>query len=403
MPARKYSPGPFREPVSYYPGDHMKQQQRSFPLIRLLVLLLSLATASVEANKDFLEQPSTPSRLAAQSLLLDVTHAGERLVAVGERGHILYSDDQGQMWQQAETPAIVTLTAVNFPTPDHGWAVGHDGLVLHSSDGGMHWQKQLDGFEANQLVIQRLNNSIESLQQELTNASPERRNALQSQLEVQQFRLEDAEIAAEEGATKPLLDVWFANEREGFVVGAYGLFFHTKDGGDTWMPWFEHIDNDFGYHYNAISRSGSSLLLAGEAGTLYRSRDAGHSWETLDSPYEGSWFGLTDCTGGNTTLLYGLRGNLYSSADQGDSWEKVHLEAPATLTGGNCRDNIVVLASSSGLVLESTDGGDSFKQLSQDRTPYSAATLTDNGRVILVGLNGAHAIPTPTSEAKAKP
>lgn len=381
----------------------MKQQQRSIPLLRLLILLLPLATTSVEANKDFLEQPSMTSKLAAQSMLLDVTHAGERLVAVGERGHILYSDDQGRMWQQAETPAIVTLTAVYFPTPDHGWAVGHDGLVLHSSDGGKHWEKQLDGFEANRLVVQRLNNRIESLQQELTNAGPERQKALQQQLEAQQFRLEDAEIATEEGATKPFLDVWFANEREGFIVGAYGLFFHTKDGGDSWIPWFEHIDNDFGYHYNAITRSGSSLLMAGEAGTLYRSRDAGQSWETLDSPYEGSWFGLTNCTSSDMTLLYGLRGNLYSSADQGDSWGKVPLEAPATLTGGHCRDNKVVLASSSGLVLESTDGGDSFQQLSQDRTPYSAATLTNNGRVVLVGLNGAQAIPTPTSELKAKP
>ncbi len=34
--------------------------------------------------------------LAPRSLLLDITVAGERLVAVGERGHILYSDDLGR-------------------------------------------------------------------------------------------------------------------------------------------------------------------------------------------------------------------------------------------------------------------------------------------------------------------
>ena len=33
---------------------------------------------------------------AASSLLLDIAVAGERLVAVGERGHILYSEDGGE-------------------------------------------------------------------------------------------------------------------------------------------------------------------------------------------------------------------------------------------------------------------------------------------------------------------
>ncbi|MFC6672029.1 WD40/YVTN/BNR-like repeat-containing protein [Marinobacterium aestuariivivens] len=381
----------------------MKKQQRGIPILRLLALLLPLAATGAEANSDFLEQPSKASGHAARSLLLDVTRAGERLVAVGERGHVLYSDDQGRQWQQAQTPAIVTLTAVYFPTPEHGWAVGHDGLVLHSSDGGRRWQKQLDGFEANRLVRQRLESGIESVQRELATAGPERQEDLQQRLEELQFRLEDAEIAVDEGATKPFLDVWFENEREGFIVGAYGLFFRTEDGGNSWMPWFEHIDNAFGYHYNAITESGSSLLLAGEAGTLYRSRDAGRSWETLASPYEGSWFGLTTCTDSDTTLLYGLRGNLYRSTDQGESWQKVPLGDPVTLSGGSCRGNEAVLTSSAGLVFESLDGGASFRQSSQDRIPYSAASQTDDGRVILVGLGGARAIPNPTSEAKAKP
>lgn len=43
--------------------------------------------------------PDGPARvrpLAGRSSLLDITRAGSRLVAVGERGHVLLSDDQGK-------------------------------------------------------------------------------------------------------------------------------------------------------------------------------------------------------------------------------------------------------------------------------------------------------------------
>ena len=51
---------------------------------------------------------------AVKSLLLDVAKAGSRLVAVGERGHILVSDDNGQTWQQKPVPVNQMFNAVHF-------------------------------------------------------------------------------------------------------------------------------------------------------------------------------------------------------------------------------------------------------------------------------------------------
>ena len=42
--------------------------------------------------------------LAAKSVILDVALAGDRLVAVGERGHIVLSDDYGMTWRQVPCP-----------------------------------------------------------------------------------------------------------------------------------------------------------------------------------------------------------------------------------------------------------------------------------------------------------
>ena len=69
-------------------------------------LLLSLSVWS-QASDLALMLPKVPN-----SLLLDIAAAGNRLVAVGERGHILYSSDQGEHWVQAQVHTAVMLTLV---------------------------------------------------------------------------------------------------------------------------------------------------------------------------------------------------------------------------------------------------------------------------------------------------
>src|ERR1700712_5725559 len=123
---------------------------RKTALLATALSLLGFATLSApvmaaEAPADVVY--STESAKAAKSLMLDVVHAGSRLVAVGDRGHILYSDDQGKTWTQAKVPTRQLLTAVFFVDDKHGWAVGHDAQILASEDGGLTWTKQFDDLK----------------------------------------------------------------------------------------------------------------------------------------------------------------------------------------------------------------------------------------------------------------
>src|SRR5690606_10281348 len=102
---------------------------------------------------DVLETPAAESQLAAQTLLTDVTRAGDRVVTVGARGHILYSDDEGSTWTQAQVPVSTLITAVDFGDAENGWAVGHGAVILRTRDGGATWVKQFDGHEASELII----------------------------------------------------------------------------------------------------------------------------------------------------------------------------------------------------------------------------------------------------------
>ena len=79
--------------------------------------------------------------LAARSLLLDLAAGDGWMVAVGERGHVLVSRDDGRTWVQKPAPTRATLTAVTVRGADLAWAVGHDEVILRTRDGGESWER----------------------------------------------------------------------------------------------------------------------------------------------------------------------------------------------------------------------------------------------------------------------
>lgn len=340
-------------------------------------------TAAARAVNDLLLLPAVRSDRAASSMLLDVTRVGPRLVAVGEWGHILTSDDNGGTWTQASVPTSVTLTAVYFPTPAQGWAVGHDGVVLHTSDGGKSWAKQLVGSQVNGLVLAQVEKVLAA--KKAAHGDPKAINSLES------FR-KDAAAAVEEGPSRPFLDVWFRNEREGLVVGAFGMILRTEDGGGTWTPILDRIDNPGGHHYYAICQAGPALFLAGEAGMLFRSDDFGASWARQKPPYEGSYFGLA--ANKTATVAFGLRGRAVRSVDGGRSWELVTTPSASALSGGRAfSDGSLWLVGSDGAVLCSTDGGKTFSVRGYRFEGAVGVEEAADGSVVLFGTKGVKRIP----------
>ncbi len=340
---------------------------------------------------DVLTTPSMPTELAPTTLLIDVVEVGERLVAVGQRGHIIYSDDKGKSWSQANVPVSTLLTAVYFPDEKHGWAVGHGGLVLHSSDAGETWVKQLDGNLANEMVIAQAQERLANLELELENAEPDMQEDLEYAVEDAQFALEDAEIDAEVGPSKPLLDVWFMDKNTGFVIGAYGFFFRTTDGGKTWENWGGYVDNTERFHLNAIEEiTGGMLFIVGEAGYVFRSVDYGESWETMESPYDGSLFGVSGNGNVNEVFVYGLRGNIFYSEDSGEGWSSVDVDAGETLMAAAIgKDGKMVVIGNSGVMLLSQDFGENFRvKVRDDRLALLGAKYLSDQRLLLVGESG---------------
>ncbi|WP_288370685.1 YCF48-related protein [uncultured Marinobacter sp.] len=356
-----------------------------------LGLSMALAAPAAFALTDIIETPALMSDLAPESLLNDVTRAGDRIVAVGERGHVIYSDDEGQTWTQAEVPVSVTLTAVDFGSDSSGWVVGHSGVVLHSGDAGATWQLQFDGLQAAELVIESREEQIAAMEERIEQAPEEEKGDLEWALDDLLFALENVQADMEIGPVNPLLDVWFEDDQHGFVVGAYGMVLRTQDGGETWEDWAPNLSNPQNFHLNSVARvTGGALVIVGEAGQVHVSVDNGDTWERRESPYDGSLFGVMGTGKVNEILAFGLRGNTLFSTDLGRSWTMVPNEGGATLNNGAVADDgRIILVGNSGAVLVSSNGGESFRaHFRNDREGVMGVVPLSGTNLLLVGEGG---------------
>ncbi|TBW48324.1 glycosyl hydrolase [Marinobacter halodurans] len=304
--------------------------------------------------------------------MLDVADTGSRLVAVGERGFILLSDDRGHSWRQVQAPVSVTLTRVAFADAQQGWAVGHAGVILHTVDGGLTWHKQLDGITIANLDLAQAQADFA--------ADPSKRNTR---------ALRGAKRLVADGPDKPLLDIHFFNAQHGIVLGAYGLALETLDGGQHWHSIRDRIDNPYGFHLYKLAELDGKLFICGEQGLLLRSSDNGQHFTALQSPSQGTLFGmLTTKTGG--LLAYGLKGVIYLSEDGGDSWQQIENSLPATLTAGRrLHDGSLLLVDEAGRRLLSRDNGHSFQASSLDNPTYLTGLVqTGDSGLVLTSLRG---------------
>jgi photosystem II stability/assembly factor-like uncharacterized protein len=246
-------------------------------------------------------------------------------------------------------------------------------VVLHTTDGGETWSKQLDGIRAADIVAKAA-------------STPEEQTA--------------AQHLVNDGPDKPFLDLYFQDELNGYIIGAYNLIFKTADGGKSWQSWQKHVTNPKGLHLYGLRPAGGTLFLVGEQGILFRSTDHGETFKPIDSPYKGSFFGLVASKSGQI-VIYGLRGNAFWSGNQGRTWKKIDTRLEVTFADGiELSDGSLALVSQAGDVLISHNHGQDFQLLpGQAPLPIAAIGQANDGSLMLAGLRGIKRIAPPAGIA----
>lgn len=296
----------------------------------LAQLLITVVCASAQAVNLSARLPAPNSAHPTKAPMLDMATFNDRLVAVGIRGLIFTSKDQGVSWEQSYSPIDVTLTSLVYVGPKKGFAVGHEETVLRTDDSGATWS--------------------------LVRTDP---------------------------AGVPLLRVRFLDSKRGYALGGSGVMYRTSDGGDSWSRDVVSTDDGFDPHlFDIVALDDGRLILAGEAGRLFRS-SADHGWRQLQSPYVGSFFGLISL-GPDNVLAYGMLGHVFLSRDGGDNWGQLSTGTNQSLFAAAATTDRIYLAGGDGAVVSMRRGDPAICTLeaTPGRLDISGLAQTSSGWVL---------------------
>ena len=303
-------------------------------LVCLIVAVTIAFTFTPRTTLDVAGEPLRADRLQINGMV----YLDQRVVAVGERGTVLLSDDQGASWQPATvTPQRdLTLTALVALTDSRLLAVGHDGWILRSDDQGAHW----------------------------------------------------AEVRYDSELAEPLLGIWSAGAQQVLAFGSFGKFYQSDDAGRTWRATALSVDSA---HLNGLDGGPDGRrMVVGEQGLVMRTDDAGQHWQTLPAFYNGSLFGVVRLSA-ERWVTYGMRGHVFVSQDFGQSWQQVAVGNTLPLYGHVLLpkgDGVLIVGAGSSMVRLDGTG----QRVSATRLPglgtLTSAVIVNAGRLLVGGERG---------------
>jgi photosystem II stability/assembly factor-like uncharacterized protein len=300
-----------------------------------------VAGDATKLMKELQQLPALQLAHPTHAQMLAATRAGSRVVVVGDHGTVLLSDDRGKSWRQArEVPTRVMLTSVSFAGDKLGWAAGHWGVILHTQDGGETWKLQ----------------------------------------------------HADTRVDQPLFSVYFSDASNGIAVGLWSLALRTTDGGASWMqvkmPALSAKETAGPNLYQVVPAKGAVLYAAAEQGLVYRSQDAGATWDLIKTGNRGSfWTGLT--LSDDSVLMAGLNGKIWRSSDGGKTWSELNSGVAASLTAlALGPDGSVTGVGLEGAVVTSKDGTSFTASPRADRAALTAVLPDAKGGLLLFSKDG---------------
>jgi photosystem II stability/assembly factor-like uncharacterized protein len=315
--------------------------------VALVLVVVALLSAQARAPA-----PSGIVVKAAKSVLFDLARFDGKLVAVGERGLVMESTDEGRSWSDTLTSTNRTLNSVLYVGDKIGIAAGHGGTLLRTEDDGTTWTAvKIDAIGRDSILG-------------LT-------------------ALSDGRILA---------------------YGAFGMYLESDDKGKSWTR-KPVVKEGFERHISKIAEIGNGrLFLVGESGAMAISPDMGATWKELKSPYEneGSFFGIIRATDGGL-LVFGMRGRVYRSTDEGVNWTRIPIPSTITFNAGSIAgDGRIVLVGNGGLIATSSDDGRSFAlRYVKEGQPLGQALFTKDGSIAYVGSLSTGRLDAPAQNGPA--
>jgi photosystem II stability/assembly factor-like uncharacterized protein len=163
-----------------------------------------------DSETDWKKQKATVMYRFQDGIFLDNLHG----VLVGGGGTVLFTEDNGQNWNQATLSEQIQtkFNSVFFINNQKGWLVGAEGKIFTTTNGGKRWKSQ------NSYTKTDLN------------------------------------------------DVFFTSNSEGWAIGEEGTILRTANGGNTWSE----VNSGITHKLESIYFAGKTGWIVGFGGTVFR-------------------------------------------------------------------------------------------------------------------------------------
>ncbi|MFM1944394.1 MAG: hypothetical protein RI897_3376 [Verrucomicrobiota bacterium] len=246
---------------------------------------------------------------------------GQNGWAAGGSGKVFKTSDGGSAWipQTTGLPVTISLEGVHFVDTAHGCAVGSEGTIVRTTDGGATWESVASG------VVGTLHN-VHFVDQDHGWIVGAASTLLKTADGGQSWTPITQSFGIGENATA----VHFTSALEGWLITTTQIW-STTDGGDNWVSEVAFGLPD-GRALSAIDfHNPARLCVAGFAGVVYTSSDAGANWIHGTPGVRQSW---TDGSFVSTQVgwIVGDQGSIYKTTDSGLSW--VQQSLPDNFTSG---------------------------------------------------------------------
>ncbi len=200
-------------------------------------------------------------------------------IAAGDSGTILRTDNGGDTWTKVDVPYNSAFLDVYFPSANIGYLTGQQGLILKSTDGGQSW----------------------------TDIS-------YSQVE------------------SNLLSIHFRNDTSGYACGAKGVLLKTVNGGSSWIYEDKKTNLSFNeiilLHPQIADTICDTVIVCGDNGIILRTDTCG----SMKNVTHGSAYTISSLKFPTDTSGYAVGGDPFNNkpfllrTNDGENWYEIKFD-----------------------------------------------------------------------------
>jgi len=265
---------------------------------------------------------------------------------VAGQGAMYKSSDSGENWFSIKQGTTEYLYSIDMVNRDFGITVGGNGVIVTTHNGGAIWEIQNSGTDEYLYSVV----CIDTL------------NAIAAGFHGTIIKTTDGGeswIPKNSGVSISIYHLEMLNQNIGIAVGWGGTLLRTTDGGDTWQSQIISPMNFWVSEYMDSSNIFIGGSIANGYGYILRSQNAGVSWDTV---YQVLYkYPQSMCRLGEQSLIVTASdGLIIKSTDLGDSWTTVN-----TPRQYHCRLSFIdslngLLSFDDGHIYRTTNGGNSW-------------------------------------------